>query len=254
MVMKKKLIFAAILVFATASAAAWAFFTGRNREPVVIKEDRTEQFEGEKDNLEKEQEEKNIEEENLSEEAQEGSTPDVSKESNAPEAKPENNSQEAKETPEADFKIKNQLFSWGYEKATNRKIDTIILHSTYNATGGDEFDLEKIIGIYKSYGVAPHYIVARDGKVYRTVSDKNIAYHAGESKTPDGRTGVNNFSIGIEIINSKTQGPTETQYSSLKKLVSHLKGEYKIKYVLGHKDIAPERKDDPWKFDFGKIK
>ena len=33
------------------------------------------------------------------------------------------------------------------------------------------------------------------------------------------------------------------------KLLTQLKGEYKIKYVLGHKDIAPGRKDDPWGFD-----
>jgi hypothetical protein len=153
-----------------------------------------------------------------------------------------------------DFKINNRLASWGYEKSSGRKIDTIILHSTYNATGGDEFDLDKIIGIYKFYGVAPHYIVARDAKVYRLVEDKNIAYHAGDSKMPDGRTGVNNFSIGIEIINSKTQGPTDAQYNSLKKLISYLKGRYEIKYILGHSDIAPGRKDDPWKFEWGKVK
>ncbi len=161
---------------------------------------------------------------------------------------------EEEKEAEPDFKINDRLASWGYEKASGRKIDTIILHSTYNATGGDEFDLDKIIGIYKSYGVAPHYIVARDAKVYRTVEDKNIAYHAGESKMPDGRTGVNNFSIGIEIINSKTSGPTSAQYNSLKKLLSYIKGNHSIKYTLGHSDIAPGRKDDPWKFEWGKVK
>jgi hypothetical protein len=152
------------------------------------------------------------------------------------------------------LKIINRLVSWGYEKAKSREIDTIIIHSTYNATGGDEFDFEKIIGIYKSYGVAPHYIISREAKIYQLVSDENIAYHAGESRMPDGRTGVNNFSIGIEIINSKTQGPTDGQYEALKKLIKSLKSKYQIKYLLGHADIASGRKDDPWKFDWGRIK
>jgi N-acetyl-anhydromuramyl-L-alanine amidase AmpD len=83
--------------------------------------------------------------------------------------------------------------------------------------------------------------------------DKNIAWHAGVSETPDGRKNVNDFSIGIEVINSKTEGPSEAQYKNLKKLISYIKDSYNIKYILGHSDIAPERKDDPWKFDWKKI-
>jgi N-acetyl-anhydromuramyl-L-alanine amidase AmpD len=152
-------------------------------------------------------------------------------------------------------KITNKLVSWGYEKATSRKIDTIIIHSTYNITSSDPFDLNAIIyKEYKPYGVSPHYIINRDGEIYRLVEDKNIAYHAGESKMPDGRTGVNNFSIGIELVNSKDTKPTGEQYNSLKYLIGYLKGKYSIKYTLGHKDIASGRKDDPWNFDWGKIK
>jgi N-acetyl-anhydromuramyl-L-alanine amidase AmpD len=149
--------------------------------------------------------------------------------------------------------ITNKLVSWGYEKASSRKIDTVIIHSTYNALGGDEFSLSKILDIYKSYGVAPHYIIDRGGKIYRLVEDKNIAYHAGESKVPDGRTGVNNFSIGIEIINSKTEKPTSDQYVALNDLLRYLSNKYKIKYTLGHNQIAPGRKDDPWNFNWDKL-
>ena len=107
---------------------------------------------------------------------------------------------------------------------------------------------------YKPYGVSPHYIISHDGKIYRLVEDKNIAYHAGESKVPDGRTGVNNFSLGIEIVNTKSEKPNEAQYNALRNLLTYLKSEYKIKYVLGHSDIAPGRKDDPWNFDFERVK
>ncbi len=149
--------------------------------------------------------------------------------------------------------IINKLVSWGYEKASSRKIDTVIIHSTYNALGGDEFSLSKILDIYKSYGVSPHYIIDRGGKIYRLAAEENIAYHAGESKTPDGRTGVNNFSIGIELINNKTEKFTFSQYASLNDLLGYLSSKYKIKYTLGHNQIAPGRKDDPWNFDWNKI-
>ncbi|MFZ2975971.1 MAG: N-acetylmuramoyl-L-alanine amidase [Candidatus Moraniibacteriota bacterium] len=152
-------------------------------------------------------------------------------------------------------KITNKLVSWGFSTSDSRKIDTIIIHSSYNAVGSDVHDLDDIIyKEYKPYGVSPHYIISREGKIYRLVKDKDVAYHAGESKVPDGRTGVNNFSIGIEIVNTKSEKPNDSQYSALKNLLAYLKSEYKIKYVLGHKNIAPGRKDDPWNFDFGKIK
>lgn len=151
-------------------------------------------------------------------------------------------------------KITNKLVSWGFSQAENRKIDTIIIHSSYNAVGSDLHNLDDIIyKEYKPYDVSPHYIISREGKIYRLVEDKNIAYHAGESKVPDGRTSVNNFSIGIEIVNTKSEKPNSDQYSALKNLVAYLKDKYKIKYTLGHSDIAPGRKDDPWNFDWNKI-
>ena len=153
------------------------------------------------------------------------------------------------------FKINDQLVSWGFSKANNRTIDTIIVHSSYNAVGSDLHDLDDIIyKEYKPYGVSPHYIISREGKVYRLVEDKNIAYHAGESKVPDGRTGVNSFSIGIEIVNTKSEKPNNAQYEAFNNLLAYLKQKYKIKYVLGHSDIAPGRKDDPWNFNWDKIK
>jgi len=39
----------------------------------------------------------------------------------------------------------------------------------------------------------------------------------------------------------------------LQKLIDFLRGSYKIKYVLGHNQIAEGRKDDPWNFDWKKI-
>lgn len=152
------------------------------------------------------------------------------------------------------LKVTSKLVSWGYSKPQGlRTIDTIIIHSSYNALGGDKYDLARLIEEYKKYGVSPHYVINREGDIYQLVDDKNIAYHAGESKMPDGRTNVNNFSLGIEIMNTESSNPTEKQYQSLNKLIYRIKKNYKIKYILGHNQIAPGRKTDPWNFDWKKL-
>ncbi len=150
--------------------------------------------------------------------------------------------------------IKNNLVSFGFQKFSGtRKIDTIVIHSSYNSLGGDQYSLEKIIAIYKDYGVAPHYIIDRAGVIYQLVKENDIAYHAGVSSVPDGRTDVNKFSIGIELVGNETDGYTKKQYEKLQELINKIKNEREIKYVLGHDEIAPERKTDPWVFDWNKI-
>ena len=151
------------------------------------------------------------------------------------------------------LKIIPKLVNFGFQKSSGRVIDTIIIHSTYDALGLDPYSVSGVIAEYKSYSVAPHYLIDREGNIYRLVQDNDIAYHAGVSQVPDGRKNVNDFSLGIEIIEKKSDSPNDAQYASLKKLLTQLKSEYKIKYVLGHKDIAPGRKDDPWGFKWDKL-
>ncbi|MCS7184104.1 MAG: peptidoglycan DD-metalloendopeptidase family protein [Patescibacteria group bacterium] len=143
---------------------------------------------------------------------------------------------------------------WGFKKYHGkRKIDTIIIHSSYNTFDEDHYNIDKIIEIYKQYGVSAHYLIDREGKIYRLVEENDIAYHAGKSRMPDGRSEVNLFSIGIELIYHKNESPNELQYQKLNELIRDIKKRHNIKYILGHKDIAPERKDDPWNFDWNRI-
>jgi hypothetical protein len=164
--------------------------------------------------------------------------------------------EEKKEVPKdiapKEFSIKSKLVSFGHEAARGRDIDTIVLHSSYGVDG-DPYDVEDVIGLWKSYGVAPHYMIAREGTVYQLVADKDIAYHAGESKMPDGRKNVNDFSIGVEILNTKTDSYTSAQYQAAKDLISSLKKKYGKMEVVGHDTIAPGRKSDPWNFNWSKI-
>ncbi len=151
-------------------------------------------------------------------------------------------------------KIINHLLSWGYTAVDHpRKVEAIIIHSSYNALTADSFSVAGVIREYKEYGVSPHYLISRDGTIYRLVRNRNIAYQAGKSRLPNGVTDVNAVSIGIELINTPHDSPTEAQYKSLSSLVAWLESKYPVKYVLGHKDIAPGRKTDPWNFDWRKF-
>lgn len=151
---------------------------------------------------------------------------------------------------QSDLKIVDKPINFGYKTVQSRNIDAIIIHSSYNNLGGDEYDIDLIIKEYSKYNVSAHYVIARDGTIYRLVAEKNISYHAGKSMLPDGRKSVNMCSIGIELMCSKEDTPTEAQIKSLTALVKDIESRYKINYVLRHSDIAPGRKTDPWNMDW----
>ena len=146
--------------------------------------------------------------------------------------------------------IINKKINFGYDAANNRSIDAVIIHSTFNNSGGDLYDINLVLKQFERYQVSAHYVIGRDGTVYQLVDEKNVSYHAGKSSLPDGRTAVNTCSIGIEIMTSFTEAPTEKQIASLLLLVKNIKSRYDIKYVLRHSDIAPVRKTDPWNMDW----
>ncbi len=147
-------------------------------------------------------------------------------------------------------KITDKKINFGYREMPNRTIDVIIIHSVFNDSGGDIYDIDLIIKQFRRYRVSPHYLIGRNGRIYQLVDDKNIASHAGKSCLPDGRTAVNKYSIGIELVTSYIESPTEEQTNALVDLVNQLNAKYKIKYLLRHSDIASERKSDPWNFDW----
>jgi hypothetical protein len=159
---------------------------------------------------------------------------------------------EKNQTPNT-LKPENDLVSFGFQKATDRKIKAVIIHTTYNALGGDPFDFQKVMQEWKDAGVAPHYAIDREGKIHQLVAEQNIAWHAGASKLPDGTTDVNGASIGIEVVNDKESKFSDAEYAALNQLLADLKKKYSIKFVLGHDEIAPGRKTDPWGIEWGKV-
>ncbi len=99
-------------------------------------------------------------------------------------------------------------------------------------------------------GVSAHYVVEEDGQIIHMVKEENRAHHAGHSYWR-GITDVNSASIGIEIVNPGHEWgyrpfPKE-QMKSVRKLTKKIIKRHNIALhnVIGHSDIAPDRKQDP---------
>ncbi len=152
----------------------------------------------------------------------------------------------------ATLNIVQHPVSFGYKTASGRTIDTVIIHATYNPALATQ-TLDGALAEWKANNVSPHYAIDRDGTIYQLVAEKNIAWHAGVSTLPNGATNVNTRSIGIEMVYSNTDTPSDAQYASLQALISDIESRYHITYVLGHSQIAPGRKVDPWNFDYTRI-
>jgi hypothetical protein len=150
--------------------------------------------------------------------------------------------------------IVENMLSWGYyTPSTPRTIDTIVLHSVYNAMGGDVHSLDGVVDEFELYGVTSHFIISRDGTIYQLAPEEAIAYHAGRGQMPDGsrKNIINNFSIGIELIYTEEETPNETQIGKLIELVSYLQYKYDISpdNIFEHEDISLSGKSDMWNYE-----
>src|SRR5262249_24480111 len=86
------------------------------------------------------------------------------------------------------------------------------------------------------------------------VPEERRAWHAGQSKMKDGRASVNDFSIGIELVNLNdgTDPFPEPQIQALRDLLKAIIAEHPITHIVHHYECAdpPGRKSDPAGFDF----
>lgn len=156
-----------------------------------------------------------------------------------------------------------------FRKTRRAEVDTLVMHyiSAVNIDKEDPFNEEKIIDLLtkpipigngKSVKVSAHYLIGRDGKIFRLVDEEHVAWHAGKSKLPDGKNikgSCNDFSIGIEIMGGKWIGYEDAQYEAIIELIKDIKTRHEIEYLLGHEDIAPGRKTDPGEhFDWERVR
>lgn len=117
------------------------------------------------------------------------------------------------------------------ERPVRRATDLIILHTTEGPKAGS---LNKL----HANGEA-HYMIDEQGKIYRIIHRNRVAFHAGRSMW-DGRTNLDNRSIGIEIVGYHNRDITAAQYAALRELLAQLQRIYRIpdERVMPHSMVA----------------
>ncbi|MFY0686246.1 MAG: N-acetylmuramoyl-L-alanine amidase [Cyclobacteriaceae bacterium] len=176
------------------------------------------------------------------------------------------------------------------------KVDEVVTHQLTPNTGGNfEAGQPDTLVIHFTGGRNPqssanwlcnpkakasaHMIIGKEGEVIQLADFTTITWHAGRS-TWDGRSGLNRYSIGIELDNAgqlearadgyytwfgvkvpeaevlhrtrrhhKTPGwwqtYTEAQIERVEQLLALLIETYGIQTIVGHEEISPGRKVDP---------
>lgn len=138
--------------------------------------------------------------------------------------------------------------SQNYRSAPGRVPTCIVIHATAGGFQGSLRELCDPKPEAPEKRVSAHYLIDKDGTVYRLVNEADIAWHAGSSFW-QGKPNVNSFSIGIELVNANNglDPYPEPQIAACAQLVRAQCEEYGIapRDVVGHLDVAPGRKDDP---------
>lgn len=126
------------------------------------------------------------------------------------------------------------------------RVEFLVLH--YTAMGNDAS-----LRTLSRRNVSSHYLISDEPqpRVYQLVDESRRAWHAGLSEWY-GRTYLNNASIGIEIVNDGPRGTGWAPYRPqqivvLAALLRDILTRHAIKpqNIVGHADVAPQRKIDP---------
>ena len=151
--------------------------------------------------------------------------------------------------------IRNYSINFDLPKRSKKIIKFVIIHYT-----GMKKEVEAIERLSSPKSkVSSHYLIKNNGDILMLVPDTYTAWHAGKSSWKKYKS-LNKYSIGIEISNPghdygyKKFSPK--QIFSIIKLLEYLIKKYKLKKqnILGHSDIAPDRKKDPGeKFPWNKL-
>ncbi|KAA0548731.1 N-acetylmuramoyl-L-alanine amidase [Bacillus sp. BGMRC 2118] len=182
------------------------------------------------------------------------------------------------------FDYTDELLPFHHSRPRKAEITHTVIHFISDASRNpaNPFNFEGIHSVYKEYGVSAHYMIDRDGTIYRLVPENRVAYHAGKGYAhgfPRYKDNLNEVSIGIELmavgtememeallskgtysrIHASAVGYTDAQYVSLNAILASLYDKYPTLirnrwHVIGHDEYAPGRKTDPGSlFDWGRI-
>lgn len=156
------------------------------------------------------------------------------------------------------------------ERPPDSRIELLVVHSIslppghYGGSGIEELFTNRLDPTAHPYfesiaglRVSAHALIRRDGEIIQYVPFRRRAWHAGVS-CYCGRSGCNDFSIGVELEGTDSDAYEEVQYRRLAELVRVLMRswpEITLDRIVGHSDIAPDRKTDPGPgFDWARLR
>ena len=142
--------------------------------------------------------------------------------------------------------LENYSPNFSTSARNKKKIKYIVYH--YTGMRSENKAIKRLTDLNSN--VSCHYFIKRNGQIILMVPELYEAWHAGKSNWKKDIS-LNKKSLGIEISNKGHQFGYEifskNQITSLIKLSKYLIKKYNIKAsnILGHSDIAFERKKDP---------
>ena len=141
------------------------------------------------------------------------------------------------------------------QRAERAVIDMLVLHYTGMRTAGEA--IERMCD--PQARVSAHFVIEENGTIWRLVPETLQAFHAGRSCWA-GSSNLNEIPIGIEIVNPGHEWGyrpfPEEQMAAVERLSGALLSRFPIPpdRVVGHSDIAPDRKSDPGElFDWPRL-
>jgi N-acetyl-anhydromuramyl-L-alanine amidase AmpD len=183
------------------------------------------------------------------------------------------------DVPIIDFRLPLQN-----SKVRTENITHVMIHFVSNAgvKPHDPYNVKDVYRIFVDYGISAHYMIGRNGDIYKLVDEGRVAFHSGKGSLPGFpayQNKMNEYSIGIELlavgtrdemlpmisgatydsINPSLVGYTDAQYRSLNLLLDDiLKRNPSVlrsrQHIVGHDEYAPGRKTDPGSlFDWSRI-
>jgi AmpD protein len=133
------------------------------------------------------------------------------------------------------------------------QVQKIVMHSTDGKSA--QGDINTLTGHDPSHPVSVHFYVERNGQIHQFVNTGDTAYQAGGHNSSGYN---NNNTIGIEQqhVDGKDDWP-DAQVRSAARLVAQQLREnpgLSVNDVVGHSQIAPERKQDPVGYPWGRFR
>lgn len=137
------------------------------------------------------------------------------------------------------------------ERRGGARPDLVVIHYTAMPTA----DEARARLCDPSVEVSAHWLIAEDGTTEQLVDEALRAWHAGAGAW-GAVTDVNSRSIGIELANTGDAPFPEPQMRALERLLADIMARWSIppERVIGHSDMAPDRKRDPGpRFDWRRL-